>query len=67
VGSFMQQHLAPLVAGVILVVNTRRQGVPDVVRAAKAVSADGGTLLGVVLNRHRSPLPRWLDRWGDRP
>lgn len=66
-GTFMQQHLSPRVDGVVLVANSRSRRLAEVVRAAAAIKEDGGTLLGVVLNRHKSPLPRWLDKWGDRP
>ena len=65
VGRFMQQHLAPLTDGVILVVDSRRRRLVEVNRAAKLAVGAGGTLLGAILNRHRSPLPRWLDWWGD--
>ena len=67
VGSFMQQHLAPLSDGVLLVVDSRKRRLVEVERAARAAISNGGTLMGVVLNRHKSPLPRWLDRWGDVP
>ncbi len=67
VGTFMQQHLSALVDGVALVVHSRKRRLAEVTRAAKIITDDGGRLLGVVLNRHRSPLPRWLDLWGDRP
>jgi Mrp family chromosome partitioning ATPase len=67
VGSFMQQHLTPLSDGVILVVDSRKRRLVEVQRTVKAAIANGGTFMGVVLNRHESPLPRWLDRWGDVP
>jgi hypothetical protein len=66
-GSFMQQYLAPLSDGVVLVTDTRRRGWREVLRAAQNATDRGGTLVGAVMNRHKSPLPRWIDRWGDRP
>lgn len=67
IGSFMQQHLSALVDGVVIVAHSRKRRLAEVVRAAKVIADDGGALLGVVLNRHKTPIPRWLDMWGDRP
>ena len=67
VGAFMQQHLAPLCDGVVLVVHSRKRRVAQVARAVETIAGQGATLIGAVLNRHRSPMPRWLDKWGDCP
>lgn len=67
IGDFMQQHLAPLCDGVVLVADTRKRRLAQVVRAADTISRQGGKLIGAVLNRHQSPIPRWLDKWGDCP
>ncbi|MEW6220968.1 MAG: hypothetical protein AB1634_15755 [Thermodesulfobacteriota bacterium] len=52
--------LAPLVDGVVLVTDTRHARLTAVRQAAAAIGQQGGKLLGVVLNRHRSPLPSFL-------
>lgn len=67
IGSFMQQRLSPFSDGVILVADTRKRRMAQLVRAARTVTDGGGKLIGTVLNLHESPLPRWLDKWGDRP
>jgi len=67
IGAFLQQFLAPVCDGVIIVADTGKRRRAEVARAARTIAADGGKLIGVVLNRHKSPLPRWLDKWGDRP
>ncbi len=67
IGSFLQQHLMPLTDGVILVVDTRKRRLDHVVRSKKVIINEGGSLVGVVMSHHQSPLPCWLDLWGDRP
>lgn len=48
------------VNGVLLIVESRRTRVASAVRAKRQIEAIGGKLLGVVLNKRRYPIPKWL-------
>jgi tyrosine-protein kinase Etk/Wzc len=48
---------------VLLVVRAEHTQVPAAQRAADRLLEDGVPLVGAVLNRERSYLPRWLKRW----
>ena len=59
---FLTGYWVPQVQGVVLVVDGERASVRAVVQAREDLVRLGGTLIGVVLNRHQSPLPRFLER-----
>ena len=56
--------LARPVDGTILVVEAERTRVPIVNRARRLIEANGGRILGVVLNKQRQYIPRLFNRWG---
>lgn len=66
-GRPLERYLSQRSDGVVLVTDTRRQPLSEVVRAAKAAVEANCRLLGVVLVGHSSAIPAWLDRWQDRP
>ncbi len=66
-GKQLQTYLAERSDGVVLVVDSRVQSLTEVASHFRAMDASVKRTLGVILNRHSSPLPAWLDRWGDRP
>jgi Mrp family chromosome partitioning ATPase len=55
--------LARQLEQVLLVVRAEQSRGPAAQRVAAQLADDGVTLAGVVLNRQRSYLPRWLSRW----
>jgi Mrp family chromosome partitioning ATPase len=59
------QTLVPLVDGVMLVADTRQSSLRSVLTAKDRIDKLGGEFLGVILNRHRSPIPRLFDEWAD--
>jgi tyrosine-protein kinase Etk/Wzc len=48
---------------VLLVIRAEHTQVPEAQRAADRLLEDGVPLVGAVLNRERSYMPRWLKRW----
>jgi hypothetical protein len=52
--------LASHVDGVILVVEDGRHSAIEIKRAVKLIKAANGSVLGVILNKRRRLLPRWL-------
>ena len=55
--------LSPFVDGFIVVIGAERTRRAVAQRALADLKAAGGAPLGVVLNRTRRPIPRWLYRW----
>ncbi|MDP4021779.1 chromosome partitioning protein [Methylobacterium sp. NEAU 140] len=55
--------LAPFVDGFVVVIGAERTRRAVARRALADLKAAGGAPLGVVLNRTRRPIPRWLYRW----
>jgi Mrp family chromosome partitioning ATPase len=49
-------------AQVILVVQAEKTRIPSALRARDEIALAGAQLVGVVLNKHRRYLPRFLDR-----
>jgi hypothetical protein len=54
---------APTADGVVLVIEANRSGYAAVIRAKEEIERSGGFVLGIVLNKKRRYLPRFLDRW----
>jgi len=54
--------LTRCVGGVVLVVEAERTRAPIVEQARRAVEANGGRLLGVVMNKRRYHIPRAIYR-----
>jgi Mrp family chromosome partitioning ATPase len=52
-----------LVGGVLLVVEAERTRSPIVREAKRLIEANGGRILGVVLNKRRRYIPRIIYRW----
>lgn len=55
--------LSPFVDGFIVVIGAERTRRAVAQRALADLRAAGGAPLGVVLNRTRRPIPKWLYRW----
>ncbi len=55
--------LAPHVDGCVLVVCAGRTGRRAVVDARRRIEQAGGTVVGLVLNRHKQWIPKLLGRW----
>jgi Mrp family chromosome partitioning ATPase len=55
--------LAKKVDGVVMVVQAEHTRAPVVTEAQRIIEVNGGRLLGVVLNRRRFHIPRWIYRW----
>ena len=55
--------LASSVDGVVLVVQAERTRHEQIRHAAQTLEMANGKMLGLVLNKRRYQLPRWLDRW----
>jgi Mrp family chromosome partitioning ATPase len=55
--------LSRLADGVILVVEAERTRTPVVGELQRVIEANGGKILGVVLNKRRFRIPRFLYRW----
>jgi Mrp family chromosome partitioning ATPase len=60
--SYMAATLAPNVDGVILVVEADRTKRDQIRRAQQTIEMANGELLGLVLNKRRYAVPRWLYR-----
>ncbi|MGE5477465.1 MAG: hypothetical protein ACM3Q1_12470 [Bacteroidales bacterium] len=58
----LAQALAPTVDGVVLVVEAERTRTADAIEARRALETGGATILGVVLNKQRRPLPDALHK-----
>ena len=58
--SGLTRYWVPKVPGVVLVVDGEMTAVQAVVQAREDLQRIGGRLVGVVLNRYRSRIPRWL-------
>jgi len=56
----LTRYWVPKVAGVVLVMDGEQNAVKAVVQARQDLERLGGRLVGVVLNRYRSRLPRWI-------
>lgn len=55
--------LARQASGIVLVVEAERTRSPIVEQARRSIEANGGRILGVVLNKRRFHIPRFLYRW----
>ena len=55
--------LASSVDGVVLVVQAERTRHEQIRRATQTLELANGKMLGLVLNKRRYQLPRWLDKW----
>jgi protein-tyrosine kinase len=55
--------LSPYVDGNVLVLESGSVRVPVAAELRDSLRAAGGSVVGVVLTRHRSFAPRWLRRW----
>lgn len=56
----LAQALAPTVDGVVLVIEAERTRAADAREARRALETGGATILGVVFNKQRRPLPKAL-------
>jgi hypothetical protein len=56
----LTRYWAPRVQGVVMVIDGEQVAVQAVVRAREDLERLGGRLVGVVLNRYRSRIPRWI-------
>ena len=56
----LTRYWVPRVEGVVLVADGEQTAVKSVVQARQDLERLGGRLLGVVLNRYRSRIPRWI-------
>lgn len=56
----LAQALAPTVDGVVLLVEAERTRTADALEARRALETGGATILGVVFNKQRRPLPKAL-------
>jgi hypothetical protein len=65
IGEFITRHFVPLVLSTVLVVQGEQVSVRAVTRAKKEIADLGGTLEGIVLNRHQSYVPRFVERCAD--
>lgn len=52
-----------LVDGVVLVLEAERTRAPVMQQIMQVLEASGATLLGVVLNKRKFHIPRWIYRW----
>ena len=59
----LTRYWVPNVQGVVLVVDSERIAVGSVLQAREDLVSLGGNLVGVVLNRYRSRIPRFLERY----
>ena len=55
--------LSPFVDGFVVVIGAERTRRAVAQRALADLKAAGGAPLGIVLNRTRRPIPKWLYRW----
>jgi Mrp family chromosome partitioning ATPase len=55
--------LARQASGIVLVVEAERTRSPIVEQARRSIEANGGRIIGVVLNKRRFHIPRFLYRW----
>lgn len=56
----LTRYWVPRVRGVVLILDGEKNAVRAVVQARDDLERIGGRLVGVVLNRYRSRIPRWL-------
>lgn len=56
----LTRYWMPRVEGVVLVIDGEQVAVKSVVQARQDIERLGGRLVGVVLNRYRSRIPRWM-------
>jgi Mrp family chromosome partitioning ATPase len=56
----LTRYWVPRVQGVVLILDGEKTAVRAVVQAREDLERIGGRLVGVVLNRYRSRIPRWL-------
>jgi Mrp family chromosome partitioning ATPase len=56
----LTRYWVPRVHGVVLILDGEKTAVRAVVQAREDLERIGGRLVGVVLNRYRSRIPRWL-------
>jgi Mrp family chromosome partitioning ATPase len=60
--------LAPLVDGVLLVIEANRTSKRQVAYLERAIESAGGKILGHLLNKRTYPVPAWvhnkLESWG---
>jgi hypothetical protein len=54
--------IAPFVDGVLLVLQANSTRRDEPVQAMQSIAAAGGKLLGFILNKRTSEMPKWLDR-----
>lgn len=59
----LTRYWVPSVHGVVLVLDGEEIAVRAVIQAREDLVALGGNLIGVVLNRYRSRIPRFLERY----
>ncbi|MGH9562376.1 MAG: hypothetical protein ACRD3S_13065, partial [Terracidiphilus sp.] len=52
--------ISPFVDGIILIVEANRTRRDQPRQAEQCIAAAGGTVLGYVLNKHVSEVPRWM-------
>jgi protein-tyrosine kinase len=55
--------LSRFVDGNVLVLEAGRTRAPVAIELRDSLSASGGAVIGVVLTRYRSSVPRFLSRW----
>jgi protein-tyrosine kinase len=55
--------LTKKVDGVVVVVEAERTRAPVVAELQRVIEVNGGRILGVVLNKRRFHIPRFLYRW----
>jgi hypothetical protein len=55
--------IAPLVDGLLLVVEANRTGKRQVAYLERTIESAGGKILGHILNKRTYPVPRWLFKW----
>jgi protein-tyrosine kinase len=61
--SILGLALGKKVDGVVLVLEAERTRAPVAMQARHSIENKGGRILGVVLNKQRYWVPRWLHRW----
>lgn len=59
----LTRYWVPLVQGVVLVLDGEQVAVRAVIEAREDIASLGGNLVGVVLNRYRSRIPRFIERY----
>jgi hypothetical protein len=59
---FLTRNLVPLVDGVVLILQGEKTSVRAVARARRDIEARQGRLIGAIMTRHRSYIPRFVER-----